>query len=231
MIRLEPAGERAAILYLGSVISEQSAARVSAAVELLQDSFGSALIDIVPSYTSILLTYDINHYNYFSFKHAVCSALSELAENPMSRSPSRIVEVPVYYGEEVALDLAEVARSTGLSGDEVIRLHSQQHYNVYAIGFAPGFAYLGLTPKELRVDRKKTPRLKVPCGSVAIADNQTAIYPSVTPGGWQIIGRTPMSLIDWQSESVSPFTVGDAVRFRAVDKETFLAQGGCLDEF
>lgn len=231
MIRLEPAGERAAILYLGSDISEQSAARVSAAVELLQTSLGSALIDIVPSYTSILLVYDIDRYNYFSFKHAVHATVTAIAENPVNNSPSRIIEVPVYYGEEVALDLAEVAKSTGLSTDKVVALHSQQHYNVYAIGFAPGFAYLGLTPKELRVARKETPRLKVPRGSVAIADNQTAIYPSVTPGGWQIIGRTPMSLIDWQSESVSPFVVGDAVRFRAVDKEYFLAQGGSLDEF
>jgi len=145
-------------------------------------------------------------------------------------SDTEEVVLPVYYGPEVALDLEYIARECQLSTEEVIRLHSEQIYRVYAIGFSPGFAYLGNTPDQLRVARKATPRLKVPAGSLGIADNQTAIYPAQTPGGWQIIGRTPLEMIDWDSQTLTRVKVGDRVRFEPVDRDTFIAMGGRLDE-
>ena len=118
-----------------------------------------------------------------------------------------------------------------LSINGVIKRHNETVYRAYAIGFTPGFAFLGNTPDELHVPRKTTPRLKVPVGSVAIAENQTAVYPSVTPGGWQIIGRTPVNLIDWGSENLALIAMGDAVRFEAISRDEFLVQGGQLDGF
>ncbi|WOD09091.1 carboxyltransferase domain-containing protein [Marinomonas sp. GJ51-6] len=102
-----------------------------------------------------------------------------------------------------------------MSMEEVIKRHSETTYRAYAIGFTPSFAFLGNTPKELHVPRKTTPRLKVPIGSVALAENQTAVYPSVTPGGWQIIGRTPVQLVDWGSENLALIAMGDSVRFES----------------
>ncbi|HBC33414.1 MAG TPA: allophanate hydrolase subunit 1, partial [Marinobacter adhaerens] len=143
---------------------------------------------------------------------------------------ARIVELPVYYDREVGLDLEDVCEHAGLSRDEVVRIHSEQLYQVYAIGFAPGFAYLGSTDERIAIPRKSTPRLKVPTGSVGIAGTQTAIYPSCTPGGWQIIGRTPQKMVDWDSDSLALVQVGDQVRFRAISRDEFLELGGNLDE-
>ena len=139
--------------------------------------------------------------------------------------------MPVYYGPEVGLDLDEVCDYSGLSRDEVVRIHSEQTYRVYAIGFSPGFAYLGITDQRIALPRKATPRQKVPTGSVGIAGSQTAIYPSATPGGWQIVGRTPQKMIDWDSDSLALVAVGDKVRFRSIDRQQYLELGGSLDEF
>ena len=104
-------------------------------------------------------------------------------------------------------------------------------YRVYAIGFSPGFAYLGITDQRIALPRKATPRQKIPTGSVGIAGSQTAIYPSATPGGWQIVGRTPQRMIDWDSDSLALVSVGDRVRFRSIDRQEYLDLGGSLDEF
>ncbi len=127
--------------------------------------------------------------------------------------------------------MEDVAKHCQLSMEEIIKRHSEAVYRAYAIGFTPGFAFLGNTPDELHVPRKTTPRLKVPIGSVAIAENQTAVYPSVTPGGWQIIGRTPINLIDWGSKNLALIAMGDSVRFESISRDEFLVQGGQLDGF
>ena len=111
---------------------------------------------------------------------------------------------------------------------DVVNIHVSATYRVYAIGFAPGFAYLGNTDKRIEIPRKQTPRLKVPAGSLAIADRQTAIYPKQSPGGWQIIGRTPISLIDYQRENLTVFEMGAQVSFTPIDRATFLDMGGVL---
>lgn len=230
MIRLEHAGESGIIIYFGDAISESSAARVKAACSQIRLRFTDYILDLIPSYTSLLVLYDADKIDYLSIMSRLRLLLDEEALNLPAENDSRLIQLPVYYGAEVALDLDFVSHHTGLSQAQVIALHSQQEYRVYAIGFAPGFAYLGLTDDRLRVSRKQTPRLKVPRGSVALADNQTAIYPSVSPGGWQVIGRTPNPLVDWDADPITPFDVGDRVQFRAIERDEFIELGGSLDE-
>jgi 5-oxoprolinase (ATP-hydrolysing) subunit B len=127
--------------------------------------------------------------------------------------PSRRIEIPVHYGGPTGCDLEEVARHTGLSCEDVVRLHSAGEYTVYFLGFLPGFACLGGMDKRLATPRRKEPRLAVPAGSVGIGGEQTGIYPSVSPGGWQIIGRTSLQLFDSARDPPSLLSPGDTVRF------------------
>lgn len=155
--------------------------------------------------------------------------VDEVMEAELQSCSGDLIRIPVYYGEEVALDSTEVEQLTGLAFEEICRLHQSQIYRVYAIGFAPGFAYLGSTAEELHVPRKISPRLTVPKGSVALADNQTAIYPASSPGGWQIIGRSPVEMIDWHREPPMLVKAGDRVEFYAISREEFISLGGDLD--
>lgn len=228
-MHIEIAGESAVIIYFAEDISPAAAAQVSAAFNLLQESGSDFITDLIPSYTTLLVAYDpikMNSLELTIFLRQVLSAQPVATEPAIEQSA---LEIPVYYGEEVGIDLAEVSKQTGLGIEAIIASHVSTEYRVYAIGFAPGFAYLGLTEPGLKVSRRKTPRLRVPRGSVALADNQTAIYPSVSPGGWQIIGRTPIELVDWRRSPISPFTVGGLVRFRAIGRDEYLGLGGVLD--
>jgi KipI family sensor histidine kinase inhibitor len=143
-------------------------------------------------------------------------------------SEGRTVVLPVYYHPEVGEDLLTLAERAGLSTDEVVALHSGGEYRVYAIGFAPGFAYLGQVDKRIAAPRLATPRQKVPRGAVAIADRQTAVYPAVSPGGWNLIGRCPVRMFDPQAEPIMPVQVGDIVRFEAIGRQEYLSMGGEL---
>lgn len=230
MTRMQPVNESTWIIYLGDEISEAVAAQVAQLTRSIRASLGNCLTDIIPSYTSVLVSFDLQQADRFAVEALLRTALQQVQGVPENLSDTEEVVLPVYYGPEVALDLEYIARECQLSTEEVIRLHSEQIYRVYAIGFSPGFAYLGNTPDQLRVARKATPRLKVPAGSLGIADNQTAIYPAQTPGGWQIIGRTPLEMIDWHSQTLTRVKVGDRVRFEPVDRDTFIAMGGRLDE-
>ena len=230
MTRMQPVNESTWIIYLGDEISEAVAAQVAQLTRSIRASLGNCLTDIIPSYTSVLVSFDLQQADRFAVEALLRAALEQVQGVSEDLSDTEEVVLPVYYGPEVALDLEYIARECQLSTEEVIRLHSEQIYRVYAIGFSPGFAYLGNTPDQLRVARKATPRLKVPAGSLGIADNQTAIYPAQTPGGWQIIGRTPLEMIDWDSQTLTRVKVGDRVRFEPVDRDTFIAMGGRLDE-
>lgn len=229
-MRIAIAGESALIIYFGESITADCAGAVARAFDRLQQLQSAVITDLIPSYTSLLVVYDCSLMDSLACKQWLIEQLIALdAAAPLVASVQDI-EIPVYYGPEVAYDLNDVAEQTGLGLQEIVERHYGAAYNVYAVGFAPGFAYLGLTDARLRVNRKSTPRLKVPKGSVAIADNQTAVYPSVSPGGWQIIGRTPMELVDWESASISPFQVGSTVRFRPIQRAEYLSLGGTFDE-
>ena len=225
-MELHSAGEDAMMLYLGEETSPETAARVQAATAAVEQALGMDLVDLVPSYASLLIIYDPWRTDHLDVAHRVRAALATLHNTTASSGGS--VVLPVYYDSEVGADLASLAQRSGLSIEEVIALHSGTEYRVYAIGFAPGFAYLGQVDERIAAPRLATPRQKVPRGAVAIADRQTAIYPAVSPGGWNLIGRCPVRMFDPDSEPSMPVAVGDRVRFEPVNRERFLALGGEL---
>lgn len=194
----------------------------------IQLHFGEYITGIIPSYTTLMV--GVNHLKIELADFI--RQLEQLAKNfkpdDTVVSQGKLIEIPVYYGKDVALDADEICTHTGLSFDEIIQIHSSQSYAVYAIGFSIGFAFLGKTDAKITMARKQTPRLEIPAKSVALADNQTAIYPKVSPGGWQIIGRTPIELIDFNRSELSIFNVGDQVKFQPISQQKFIAMGGEL---
>ncbi|WP_011978193.1 5-oxoprolinase subunit PxpB [Marinomonas sp.] len=226
---IEMVSNQACLLTFSQVISEATSNYIAQVTQHLVKLTG--IVDLVPSYTTLLVVFDDDHYDRFAIFKTIRQTIEAIDPNDFSVKDQREVVIPVYYGKEVGPDIEDVARHCKLSIDEVIQRHSETTYRAYAIGFTPGFAFLGNTPDELHVPRKTTPRLKVPIGSVALAENQTAVYPSVTPGGWQIIGRTPVNLIDWGSKNLALIAMGDSVRFEPISRDEFLVQGGQLDGF
>ena len=223
---LHSAGENALIAYLGEETSPLVSAQVQAAALAVEGALGSDLVDLVPSYASLLIIYDPLRTDQLSVAHRVREAVANSVGT--GASEGRTVVLPVYYHPEVGEDLPTLAERAGLSTDEVVALHSGGEYRVYAIGFAPGFAYLGQVDERIAAPRLATPRQKVPRGAVAIADRQTAVYPAVSPGGWNLIGRCPVRMFDPQAEPIMPVQVGDIVRFEAIGRQEYLSMGGEL---
>jgi KipI family sensor histidine kinase inhibitor len=189
---------------------------------------GDVLLELVPSYTSVLLIFDVLKTDHRQIAGQLLDASAILFRPAAVSSISNTIELPCYYSTETGPDLTEVAAMHQLSVDELIRLHSNQAYQVYAIGFAPGFAYLGFINERLRTPRLATPRPQVAAGSVAIADLQTAVYPAASPGGWRLLGNCPTPLFDLNATPMLPFAVGDTVRFVPVGRAEFLRLGGQL---
>jgi KipI family sensor histidine kinase inhibitor len=223
---IKTVGENAMMVYLGDSVSPATAARVQAAVAIIERTLAAELIDLVPSYASVMVLFDALACDHVDARRRLAGALSQLGEAPPDSG--RSVTLPVYYAPEAGVDLEPLAERTGLSVDEVIALHSATEYRVYAIGFAPGFAYLGEVDARIAAPRHPTPRMRVPRGSVAIADRQTAVYPAASPGGWNLIGLCPVPMFDQSANPCMPANVGDTVRFEPVSREEFLALGGQL---
>ena len=230
-VYLRSAGENSLMVYLGDNGDAETNARVQAAVTVLTATLADVLIDLVPSYSSILVIYrphtDSAGAGYGDIARRIRGALQTLQVQP--DGIGKRVTLPVYYAPEAGADLERLASDTGLAIEQVIALHSGRTYRVYAIGFAPGFAYLGEVDEQIRAPRLATPRRAVPKGAVAIAEQQTAVYPAQSPGGWNIIGRCPSDLFDPTAEPPMPFGVGDEVQFEPVSRETYLALGGALE--
>lgn len=225
-IHLQFAGDGAIIAYPAGDDESSLSAQVQALAAALPAAMGEALIDLVPSYGSLLVVYDPLRCDHYQTARCVRETARSLPT--LDADAGTLIEIPVYYGEEVAEDLAALARRAGCSPEEVVALHSGSEYRVYAIGFAPGFAYLGYVDERIAAPRLSTPRQRVPRGAVAIADRQTAIYPAASPGGWNIIGRSPTRMFDPEATPSMPVSVGDRVRFVAVNRAEFLAAGGKL---
>jgi len=228
-MRLQPVGEDALLLYLGDSATAATSTRVQAAVLAIESVLGEDLVDLVPSYASVLILYDPLRTDHLHVARRVRGALHNLHDQHAQAAPApRCVVLPVYYAPEVGADLESLSARAGLSMQEVIDLHTGTDYRVYAIGFAPGFAYLGEVDERIAAPRLATPRARVARGSVGIAERQTAVYPSDSPGGWNLIGRCPVPLFDARAHPPMPVSVGDTVRFESVSRERFLALGGDL---
>jgi KipI family sensor histidine kinase inhibitor len=223
---IHSAGEDALIVYLGEGTSPEVSARVQAAGAAIAGSLGEDLVDLVPSFASILVLYDMDRTDHLSVRQRIHRALDALETS--CDGEGKLVTLPVYYAPDVGPDLEELALRSGLDIEAVIRIHSETEYRVYAIGFAPGFAYLGQVDERIASPRLATPRQKVPRGAVGIADRQTAVYPAPSPGGWNLIGRCPQRMFDPAAKPIMPVSVGDRVLFEPVTKQQFLELGGEL---
>ena len=234
-MKIEVAGENALIIYFGEKTAPEISAQVQQASKKLTSALGDLIIDQVTSYASLLLIFDPLLIDQLAVKKIIVESLHGIGnldgEKNSSASPAKIVELPVYYSEESGPELSLISNNSGLSIDEVIALHQSLTYRVYAIGFAPGFAFLGQVDERIATPRLGTPRLKVPRGAVGIADRQTAIYPDVSPGGWNLIGLCPTRMFDPDSTPHMPVTVGDEVRFKGISKDEFIALGGVVGVF
>ncbi|AOB32908.1 allophanate hydrolase [Bordetella sp. H567] len=221
--RIHPQGDRCLLVVFGDAIDADVGRRCLAVARLLRDAGLPGVTDVVPSFVAVAVHYAPGPDGggpTFAFLADRIEAL--LAGGiPSADSTARDVDVPVCYGGEHGPDLEDVARAAGITPDEVIALHTRPGSMVFMLGFAPGHPYIGVHDERLNLPRRASPRTAVPVGSVAVANRQTVIYPSRLPGGWNIIGATPLRLFDPAREPASLLQPGDRVRFVPIDAPTF----------
>jgi KipI family sensor histidine kinase inhibitor len=218
MTRFQYASDQSLIIYLGDEINLEAHHRVLKLLRLLESVPVPGVRNLHPAYCSILIVFDPVRQEHESLEEVLAGYIKRL--DSVWLSDPRTVEIPVCYGGEHGPDLNEVAALHGISRERVVELHSSASYVVYFLGFAPGFAYLGGLPPELATPRLEVPRKQVPAGSVAIGGSQTGIYSLVTPGGWRLIGKTPLRIFDADRPEMSMLSMGDIVRFRPAPAES-----------
>jgi inhibitor of KinA len=218
-MKIVAASDSSLLVELGNTISQELHRRVLALFHALLSEQDPRIRNLHPGYASLLIDFDplqLSHDDLAAHVRQLMDSLS--AEAPASPSA---IEIPVCYDAEFGPDLADVAEHNKISVDEVIRLHSSATYLVYFLGFSPGFAYMGGLSEKLRTPRLATPRMRVPAGSVAIAGEQTGIYPLESAGGWRLIGRTPERMFDAAENPPTRLQPGDVVRFVAILRGSF----------
>lgn len=222
--RIEVVAIDCLMVRLFDVIAEANMPWMLAATQRLRSGFGAALVDLVPSYTTLMVHYDLTAVNPAQARELIDQALTDL--QPQAQGSGQCHVLPVWYDLSVGPELTLLSQRSGLAIDDVIRRHSAHEYQVFALGFTPGFAFMGLVDESLATPRLNTPRKRVAAGSVGIAERQTAAYPVVSPGGWNLIGRTPAKLFDRERDGYSLMQPGDTVRFEAVERAEFIKLGG-----
>jgi KipI family sensor histidine kinase inhibitor len=215
--QIHPVGDSAVLIQLGNQIDLEINSIVHAFAQVLMKNAPQGIGEAVPAYTTVLLHYDPLCLSYNVVKNWIDDCYVRLTKN--TNRKENLIKIPTVYGETFGPDLEDVARLNNLSVSEVIRLHSAVEYPVYMMGFTPGFPYLGGMDARLSTPRLETPRKEVPAGSVGIAGSQTGIYSITSPGGWRIIGCTPLVLFDPQRESPFLINPGDRLRFVPVSAQ------------
>lgn len=220
--RIVPQGDRCLMIYFGDQIDMAIGHWCLAAADLLRQAKLPGVTDVVPSFVALAVHYQPSgrHGPRYAELATQIEGLLSQGITPDAQT-GREIEIPVCYGGEYGPDLDEVARHAGLSPDEVIALHTQPGNLVFMLGFAPGAPYIGVHDERLNIPRRASPRTAVPPGSVAVANRQTVLYPSRLPGGWHIIGATPLSLFDPDRTPSTLLQPGDEVRFVAIDHTQF----------
>lgn len=188
-------------------------------LQLLSSRPIAGIRNLHPAYCSLLVKFDAQRWRHEELQRNLQAYLDQLEVDPLPES--HLVEIPVCYGEEFGPDLNGVAELHAMAPEQVIRLHTSTTYLVYFLGFVPGFAYLGELPEALATPRHATPRRNVLPGSVGIAGKQTGVYPCETPGGWRLLGRTPLTMFQPNRQGLSLLSIGDRVRFKAISREQF----------
>ncbi len=213
------AGEAALVVEFGDAIDPAINRRVRELCLAVDRDTPEGVRDLVPTYRSLLVAYDPRVTTFDALRARLAGLEAGLAHTPAP--PPRVVEIPTAYGGEFGPDLAFVAEHNGLTPDDVVAIHAGTDYLVYMMGFSPGFTYLGGMSERIAAPRLKTPRTACPAGSVGIAQQQTGIYPVESPGGWQLIGRTPVSLFDPSRRPPVVVEAGDSIRFAPVSLDEY----------
>jgi len=217
--RYRIAGDRGLLVEYGDCIDLAINHKVRSMAVLLDQSPPNGIIEVIPTYRSLLIVYDPAKTEPKTIQTGLETLEGRLAD--IEIPPPKTVEIPVCYGGEFGPDIGFVAESHDLTEDAVIGIHSATEYPIYMIGFTPGFPFLGGLSESLHTPRLESPRTHVPAGSVGIANNQTGIYPVASPGGWQLIGRTPLNLFDPTRKNPFLYDTGDRIRFVSISVETY----------
>lgn len=213
------ASDQSLLVYFDEASTLDAHRRVAGFLRRLQAEPVSGVRNLHPAFRSVLVTFDALRWTHAELEAELHSRL----DNPAGEAAAetRVVEIPVCYGGEMGQDLEEVARLHGITAEDVIALHASGLYAVFFLGFVPGFAYMGELPETLRTPRLATPRKEVVAGSVGIAGRQTGVYPFATPGGWRLLGRTPLKLFQKDRAGMCLLRLGDRVKFVAISRERF----------
>lgn len=218
--RYIPFGDSGLLVEFGDSIDLETNRKVTALAGAITKATMHGVEELVPTYRSLLIRYDPMETSYEALVFHVRD-VERILRDTGSEAKGRRLVVPVVYGGEYGPDLSYVARSHKLSDCQVVQMHSATDYRVYMIGFVAGFPYLGEVSDKIATPRFETPRLKVPAGSVGIAEKQTGIYPREAPGGWRIIGRTPLRLFNPFEQPPTPLKAGDTVKFKPISEKEF----------
>jgi len=219
-MKILPFGSNALLINFEQRIDPLINSQVLALQAAIESASPNGLSHYIPAYCSLTVVYDPGLQSFEKLKAQILSLLKDLPASPSSSNQRRL-KIPVCYEEGFGLDLSAVSQQTGLSAKEIIHYHTRTPFQVYMLGFLPGFAYLGKLPEELACARKASPRLRVPARSVGLAGLQTGIYPSEGPGGWQIIGQTPVEVFHENQAVPFLFKAGDQVHFHAISAAAF----------
>lgn len=218
-VSIVPFGETAVTLAFGQGIDPELHRQVKAVSHYLDNNPFPGLVEYVAAFASVTVFYDPVRLDGDTVAARLQAIVSKLEQEPPGTP--RVVEIPVCYGGEFGPDLEFVAQHNSLTADAVIALHSGGQYLVYMLGFAPGFPYLGGMPEQIAAPRRESPRPAIPAGSVGIAGRQTGVYPITTPGGWQLIGRTPLDLFCPAADPPTLLCAGDMIRFRPINRQEY----------
>lgn len=232
-VSIEVISENGLLLCWPEVIEAQQHQHIVNCQQLIKQQLHLYVIETLTSYNSIMVYYHFDkiktHELIYRLQQCIQSLTSNKADTESPKLASNTIEIPVYYGLDAGWDLNNLAAASSLSVNRIIQLHSQQSYRAYALGFTPGFCYLADVNEQLHFPRKQKPRKQVPKGAVAIAEQQTAVYPNESPGGWHIIGQTPLAMYSINNGIFTPrINVGDTVVFTPIDHQQFIQLGGIV---
>ena len=218
-VKILTAGDSSLLLQFGNAIDPEINARIAATVQLMKEQHIEGVVDLIPAFCSLLINYDPRVILYGEMRRRMEKILSvEIAAGARKK---KIYEIPVCYGGELGPDLATIAEHARLTEQEVIDIHSSSDYLIYMLGFLPGFTYLGGLDERIHTPRLANPRIRIPAGSVGIGGSQTGIYPMDSPGGWQLMGMTPVKTYDPEREIPILVEAGDYIRFVPIDRDEY----------
>ena len=219
MYDFKPMGDRGILISFEQKISPDISSKIHLFTKKLDAEANPAIVEIIPAYATVCVVYEPMLMDYESVKNYLSGFLDDL--NDAGSISATVFEIPVLYNEETGPDMNFVSEHSGLSAGEIISIHTSREYLIYMLGFAPGFPYLGGMDERIAAPRLKVPRQKITPGSVGIAGSQTGMYSIESPGGWQLIGRTPVKLYDHERTPSVYYSAGDYIKYRAVDEDEF----------